>query len=235
MSSQEHISETKVHYLIKRKLGISREILVAHWLISHMPKIMQAYAAGAGPDIRRYRVSLFEEPGSTANSTIFDGVAMLTAGRQPKIPNEPFGTDPVDDFQKVVEPYWPWHTIEQLIVEPQVEPVLNTDPLPRIESNSIYVYQFLEANDLRTPENRSVYWREHRGPRVRDHINACGATSYTVSISDNTTDNPYTAIEEYRFNDLTQWEKFHDMHEDYSDPQTRTVATAVSTSQFIGV
>ncbi len=235
MTTREHNSETNVHYLIRRRPGVLRETLVAHWLVGHMPKIMQAYTAGAGPDIKRYRVALFEEPGSTGNLSEFDGVAMLTTGRQPMVPHEPFGTHPTDDFQKIVEPYWPWHTIEQAIIEPKVEYVPNTDPIPRIESSQIYVYQFLEANELQTTEDRIAYWNNHRGPTVQERLDGCGATGYNVSISDNTTDSPYTAIEEFCFGDLTQWEAFRERHDRYRDPKARSVATAVSTTQFVGV
>ena len=200
-----------------------------------MPKIMQIKAAGKGPDIRRYLVSLFDEPRSNANTSAFDGVAMLTVGQQPRIPTEAFGTHPTDEFQKIVEPYWPWHTREQAYIRPPEEPAPHTEQVPRIQSKSIRVYRFLKATEFACPEDFMQYYQEQRAPDVMEKLQTCGATSYIASISDNSTKNPFNAVEEYCFEELQHWEAFLAKYGDSSVPRLSNIETAVSRTQFVGI
>ena len=96
-----------MNYLIRRRQNVSREELLVHWFANHMPAVIkgQADQKKKGKEhAQKYLATVFDEVDQRIGEH-WDGMAQLWWNKELPTPNEPHGTNPVDTFQEVAEPY----------------------------------------------------------------------------------------------------------------------------------
>ena len=142
-------SGAKMMYLIRRRAGVSREELVAHWFANHMPLVIaaqQRQASAGRLAATRYLATVFDAPADGDADPAWDGVAQPWFPEPLGKPDIPHGTSPTDSFQERAEPYLPWATREYVVLngELPVEPLTLNAPFPTTRSGFLKI-TYLEA------------------------------------------------------------------------------------------
>lgn len=202
----------KTMYLIRRRSGVSREELIAHWFANHMPGVIDAQEQArtkGWPRAFRYMATLFEPIADDPDR--WDGVAQLWWDRALPRPSEPFGEPPRDSFQERAEPYWPWATAEYVIVDGDghlpVEPLRFGRPYPTTRSG-FYKTLCLMAVPPDTDYPAFVHhWLTVHAENVRSVLEQCGGFRYVVSASLEPQVDPYVGMAEIYFDRPDGWSR----------------------------
>ena len=203
----------KMLFLIKRRAGVSREELIAHWFANHMPAVIagqRAQAEAGRVHARRYIATVYEPNAHGAEP--WDGMAQLWFDQPLPMPDEPHGTTPVDSFQERAEPYVPWATTEYVVIDGSdrlpVEPLTLNDPFPTTRSGFHKVSFLVKARadaDLRAMHE---HWLQVHVPNVATVMAQVGGFRYVVSHTIEGTSSPYAGLAELYFPDEAAWAEF---------------------------
>ncbi|MDH4144388.1 MAG: EthD domain-containing protein [Acidimicrobiia bacterium] len=233
----------KMLYLIKRRAGVGREELVAHWFANHMPLVIAAQQRqrDAGKLAAwRYIATLFDADAQGAHP--WDGVAQLWWDRALPRPAEPHGTTPTDSFQQKAEPYVPWATTEYVVIDGgdrlPVEPLTLNPPFPTTRSGFHKMTFLVAARDGADHGEFFAHWLGVHAPNVATVMRQVGGFRYVVSHSVEPGAEPYAGIAELYFDDTDGWRRFRDTIEPdgmdrWADP-TRTVVLSAQT-EMVGI
>ena len=204
-----------------------------------MPRIMAAKAAGRGPVISSYVVSLFDSQDTefdvNDDGASWDGLAALAVDRNPTVPKQAIGTVPADDFQRIVVPYWPWNTIEY-VATPGSER-LRVDPtsdLPLIRSG------YTRANRLIVHPTEGDWdrwvseWLEKRAPATNASLDSYDGFGYVINVSQDPTRAPYAGLEELYFPNDSAWRAWAHS-DDLLDDAFGSSQTYLTHTEFIGI
>lgn len=197
----------KMMFLIRRRAGVSREELIAHWFANHMPAVIarQALQASAGrPAARRYLATVFDP----APESTWDGVAQLWFDEPLPIPKEPFGKQPADSFQERAEPYMPWATTEHVVLDGSlpVTPLTLNPPFPTTRSGFTKLTSLVSAKPGTDYDAMFRQWLEVHAPTAAATIEKHGGFRYVVSLSQDPTVAPYAGMAELYFENADQWQ-----------------------------
>ena len=231
----------KMQYLIRRRAGVTREELIAHWFANHMPGVIagQARAAEAGRlHARRYRATLFspDRDGSQA----WDGVAQLWFDDEPPAPAQPHGTTPADSFQERAEPYVPWATTEYVVLDPRprlpVEPLTLNAPFPTTRSG--FFKQTFLVTTKPGADHAALFdhWLDVHVPNVRSVLTQVGGFGYVVSHSAHPGTGPYAGMAELWFADSDGWNGFkRTIQPDGMEQWTSGAVVLRSSTEMVGI
>jgi len=196
----------KMMFLIRRRAGVSREELIAHWFANHMPGVIQRQAlqASAGrPAAWRYIGTLFDP----APQNVWDGVAQLWFDEPLPVPAEPHGTHPADSFQERAEPYLPWATAEHVVLDGElpVTPLTLNPPFPTTRSGFLKLTALVTAKPGVDAEAMFRQWLEVHAPAAAAVIRRHGGFRYVVSLSQDPANAPYAGMAEIYFENADAW------------------------------
>lgn len=197
----------KMMFMIRRRAGVSREELIAHWFANHMPGVIERMAlqASAGrPAARRYIATLFDP---TPESQ-WDGVAQLWFDEPLPVPKEAHGTQPADSFQERAEPYLPWATTEHVVLggELPVTPLTLNPPFPTTRSGFLKLTSLVTAKPGVNHDAMYRQWLDVHAPTAAAVIEKHGGFRYVVSLSLDPANAPYTAMAELYFDNADAWQ-----------------------------
>ena len=208
----------RMNYLIRRREGVTREELIAHWFANHMPGVIrsQQRAAAVGrPHAWRYIATLFGEQDGSARH--WDGVAQLWWDRPLPRPRGPFGATPRDSFQEKAEPYLPWATVEYVILDGSehlpVEPLTLNEPFPTTRSGFQKITYLVAANAGTDFEAFYRHWLTVHAPNVAAALGGAGGFRYVVALSLEPHEEPYAGMAELYFHDDGGWARFRESAE----------------------
>lgn len=201
----------KMIYLIRRRPGVSREELIAHWFANHMPEVIgrQQQQADAGrPAARRYLASLFDPEASGQSE--WDGMAQLWFDEPLPMPEEPHGTSPTDSFQERAEPYLPWATVEYVVLDGALplSPLTLNPPFPCTRSGFCKVTLLVVPKEGADLGALYDHWLDVHLPSVVQTMQHTGGFRYLVSHSLNPETAPYAGMAELYFPDPSAWQAF---------------------------
>jgi len=206
---------TKMCYLIKRRDGVSREELIAHWFANHMPGVIASQATQAkdgGLHARRYEATLYDPKRSGASS--WDGMAQLWFDQPPPELAEPHGTTPKDSFQERAEPYTPWATREFVIIDGAtrlaVSPLTLNDPYPVTRSGFFKVTFLIGLKSGTDHDEFYRHWLSIHVSNAASVMNAVGGFRYVVSQSLDPQSAPYAGMAELYFKNELGWAQYRD-------------------------
>lgn len=201
-------------YLIRRRAGVSREALIAHWFANHMPAVIrsQELQASAGRlAASRYIATVFDVPPPEAPEALdWDGVAQLWFPDTLPMPREAHGTRPTDSFQERAEPYLPWATREYVVVDGAlpVEPLTLDPPFPCTRSGFVKASLFVTAKADADLDALHAHWFEVHAPSVVSTMSAHGGFRYVINLSMDPAVAPYTGMAELYFPDQASLDGF---------------------------
>ncbi|HEY5644535.1 MAG TPA: EthD domain-containing protein [Pseudomonadales bacterium] len=209
MTSSQSTTQTpgaKMMYLIRRRQGVSREELIAHWFANHMPGVIrfQEMQASAGKTAaRRYIATLFDADQQGG----WDGVAQLWFDQALPAPKEPHGKTPTDSFQERAEPYSPWATSEYVVIDGDlpVRPLILNPPFPTTRSGFYKVTSLVTAKPGADHQALCALWLEHHAPIAARTIEKHGGFRYVLSLSQSPTAAPYAGMAEIYFQEEASW------------------------------
>lgn len=238
----EPTAGAKMMYLIRRKGGVTRDQLVAHWFAHHMPGVIEAQARAASrgrPHARRYLVTLFDPPAE--EPARWDGVAQLWWDR-PLPGTGPFGDPPRDSFQERAEPYHQWATLEYVIVDGAqhlpVVPLTLNQPFPNSRAGFHKVTCLVAAREGVDYEAFYRQWLTEHALQVQAALREAGGFRYVVSLSLDPGAAPYAGMAELYFRSADGWARLYAVLEPdavtKSVDQERTLIFA-GTTEFIGI
>lgn len=203
----------KMMFLIRRRPTASREELIAHWFANHMPGVIanQEKAAAEGrPHAWRYLATLFDA-GADGTSP-WDGVAQLWFDRPLPRPSRPFGEPARDSFQQKAQPYFPWPTVEYVIVDGSerlpVEPLTLNAPFPCTRSGFFKVTILVAVIPDTNFVELARHWLTVHAPNVASALTRAGGFRYVVSMSLDPSPEPYAGMAELYFPDASAWQRF---------------------------
>jgi hypothetical protein len=233
----------KMMFLIRRRPGVSRDELVAHWFANHMPGVIsaqeQSKAAGRA-HAWRYLATLFD-PGADGASP-WDGVAQLWFDRPLPRPPAPFGEPPRDSFQQKAEPYVPWATAEYVMVDGadrlRVEPLTLNAPFPTTRAGFLKAVYLVAARPGTDYVELARHWLTVHVPNVKAALGAAGGFRYVASLSVDPANEPFADMAELYFPDAAAWDDFRqrlepDGMEGLLDPNRTLLFTA--RTEMIGI
>ena len=204
----------KMMYLIRRRPGVSREELIAHWFANHMPGVIRAQeqaAARRRPHAHRYIATVFDAAADGARE--WDGVAQLWWDR-PLPRSGPYGDPPRDSFQERAEPYMPWATVEYVIVDGSdhlpAAPLTLNPPFPATRSGFHKVTFLVKARDGCDFGALFRQWLNVHAPSVQAALPAAGGFRYVVSLSLSPHDEPYAGMAELYFHEPQGWARLRE-------------------------
>lgn len=233
----------KMMFLIRRREGVSREELVAHWFANHMPAVISSqHAAREAGSFHawRYLATLYDADASGRH--VWDGVAQLWWDKPLPRPDKPFGDPPVDSFQQKAEPYVPWGTTEYVLMDGSerlpVEPLTLNDPFPTTRSG-FYKVTFLVA--VKAGSDVAAFhdhWLTVHAANVCKVLEDVGGFRYVVSLSLEPEAEPFAGMAELYFPDAAAWQRFGaslkaDGMERWMDPENTLMLTSVT--EMIGI
>jgi hypothetical protein len=203
----------KTMFLIRRRAGVSREELIAHWFANHMPEVIrsqQLQASAGRVAARRYIATLFDPDPSGGSA--WDGVAQLWFDAPLPRPKQPFGEPPRDSFQERAEPYVPWPTEEQVIVDGQlpVEALTLNAPFPTTRSGFVKATYLIVTKRDADHDAFFRHWLDVHAPSVVTTLNQVGGFRYVISTSAEPAIDPYAGMAELYFPDTASWERFRE-------------------------
>jgi hypothetical protein len=228
MTTPEPTPGAKMMYLIRRRTGVSREALIAHWFAHHMPAVIrgQELQASAGRlAATRYIATVFDAPPAGAMETLdWDGVAQLWFPEALPMPGEPHGTKPTDSFQERAEPYLPWATREYVVVDGPLplEPLTLDPPYPCTRSGFVKASLFVTAKAGIDLDALQHHWFDVHAPSVVSAMEPNGGFRYVINLSIDPSSAPYFGMAELYFPDTPSLQGFldtlpHDGITDYFD------------------
>lgn len=238
----EATAGAKMVYLIRRKVGTSREELVAHWFGNHMPGVIEGQLAQAAEGRRaawRYVATVFDAVAS--GEQVWDGMAQLYWD-EPLHRRVVHGDPPTDTFQEKAEPYVHWGTREYVVMDGSdrlpVEPLTLNAPFPTTRSGFFKVSALLKAKPGTDFEALFAYWLEVHAPNVRSVMESVGGFRYVVSHGLEPLEEPFAGMAELYFPDASGWEAYlaefePDGMEEWVDPEGTVVLT--SGTEMIGI
>ncbi len=208
-------SRPKVMYLIKRRDGVSREELVAHWFANHMPAVIDRLHASADGDPARYVATLFDP--NPRGEYVWDGVAQIWPPTAPPRPDAPHGEPPQDSFQQKARPYVPWITREFVVTDGSdrlpVEPLTLNAPFPTTRSGFYKVVFFVKATENADYDAFFQHWLSVHAVNVRTLMEQTGGFHYMISHSTEPRVEPYAGMAELYFPDEAHWLTFKEQLE----------------------
>jgi hypothetical protein len=203
----------KMCFLIKRRSGVSREELIAHWFANHMPAVIAGQKAQADRGkvhASRYIATLYNPNAHGADP--WDGMAQLWFDRPLPMPDEPHGTVPTDSFQERAEPYVPWATRDYVILDGAehlpVEPLTLNDPFPTTRSGFHKMTFLVKTKPGADHEALYRHWLQVHVPNVRSVMESVGGFRYVVSHSFEPTEGEFAGMAELYFHDEAGWAEF---------------------------
>lgn len=233
----------KMMFLIRRRAGVTRDELIAHWFANHMPGVIasQDKAAAEGrPHARRYHATLFD-PAADGTSP-WDGVAALWFDKPLPRPSAPFGEPPRDSFQERAAPYEPWATVEYVIADgtdrlPVIPLTLNA-PFPTTRTGFFKVTFLVASQRQADPVDLAGHWLNVHAPAVAAALNEAGGFRYVVSMSLDPAREPYAGMAELYFPDAEAWQRCRELMqpdgmERFVDPHATVML--VSRTEMIGI
>jgi len=244
--SVEATAGAKMVYLIRRKVGASRDELVAHWFGNHMPGVIEGQQAQAAAGRRaawRYIATVFDaaEAADAGGERAWDGMAQLYWD-EPLHRRVLHGDPPTDTFQEKAEPYVHWGTREYVVMDGSdrlpVEPLTPNAPFPTTRSGFFKVSALLKARAGTDFEALFAHWLEVHAPNVRSVMESVGGFRYVVSHSLEPSEEPFAGMAELYFRDASGWaayiEAFEaDGMEEWVDSEGTVVLT--SGTEMIGI
>ena len=216
----------KMMFLIRRRPGVSREELIAHWFANHMPGVIRSQQQAAKKrrlHAWRYIATVFDppddaDPGGAADRDRWDGVAQLWWDRPLPRPGGPFGDPPRDSFQQKAEPYLPWATVEYVIVDGSehlpVEPLIFNEPFPTTRSGFHKITWLIAARPDADFEAFYRHWLTVHARNVAAVLTQCGGFRYVVSVSLEPHAEPYAGMAELYFRDRDGWPRLGELLQD---------------------
>ncbi|HEX7035695.1 MAG TPA: EthD domain-containing protein [Pseudomonadales bacterium] len=238
----------KTMYLIRRRAGVSREELIAHWFANHMPGVIDVQQQAKAKDrlhAFRYIATLFEraaDPAAADHTDAWDGVAQLWWQRPLPRPSSPFGEPPRDSFQERAEPYWPWATAEYVIVDGgerlAVAPLRFGRPFPTTRSGFHKMTCLVAARSGTDFPAFFRHWLTVHADHVRAVLADCSGFRYVISASLEPQLDPYAGMAEIYFEQPDGWSRLQralqpDGMERWVDPErTRYYASG---TEMIGI
>ena len=206
----------KMCYLIKRRPGVSRDELTAHWFANHMPGVIAAQnhqAQRGGLHAWRYEATLFDPKPNRPDS--WDGIAQLWFDQAPPRPAEAHGTTPTDSFQQRAEPYTPWATNEYVIIDDssqlEVVPLTLNDPFPTTRSGFFKVTFLIGLKSINNSEDFYQHWLSTHASNAASVMKKVGGIRYVLSQSIDPQAAPYAAMAELYFPDEIGWAQYRDL------------------------
>ncbi len=202
-----HTPGAKMMFMIRRRTGVSREELIAHWFANHMPGVIQRQTlqASAGkPAARRYLATVFDPtPGGN-----WDGVAQLWFDEPLPRPKEPHGTHPADSFQERAEPYVPWATAEHVVLDGAlpVRPLTLNPPFPTTRSGFFKLTSLVTTKPGVDHQAMCDQWLEVHAPAAAAIITRHGGFRYVVSLSTDPANELYAGMAELYFPNEASWQ-----------------------------
>ena len=194
----------KMIYPIQRRIGTSRDELVAHWFGNHMAAVIQTQkdqALAQGPHAWRYFATLFHQ--NSSERPRWDGMAQLWYDEALPVPDEPRGTHPTDTFQEKVEPYMPWASREFVVLDGgehlAVAPCTLNPPFPTTRSGFFKVTFLVVAKRGVDYEAFFDHWLDAHVPNVAQTMRRVGGFRYVVSHSLDLDAAPYAGMAELYF------------------------------------
>jgi hypothetical protein len=174
----------RMNVLIRRRRGVSREELIAHWFANHMPGVVKAMANAAlagKPHARRYVATLFDAPGPSA--PVWDGIAQLWWQQNLGKPAQPHGTTPVDTFQQKAEPYLPWWVREFVVMDGPLPLAPNTlnEPFPCTRSGFFKATVLLKTQPGADLAAFFDHWLNVHAPNVQAALKDVGGFRYVIA------------------------------------------------------
>lgn len=203
----------KMMYLIKRRPTTSREELIAHWFANHMPGVIARNTAGpaAGKLLaERYVATLFDP--KQGQPQAWDGVAQLWYERALERPASAHGEQPGDTFQEKAEPYWPWPTVEYVVMDgalPLNPPTLNP-PFPCTRGGFLKITFLVGLKQGADCGALFDHWLDVHVPNVTRTMAAVGGFRYVVSHSLEPEAEAYAGMAELYFPDAAGWAGFRE-------------------------
>lgn len=212
----------KTMYLIRRRPGVSREELIAHWFANHMPGVIDAQQrarTNGRLHAFRYIATLFDgaADAGAADAALadqpeaWDGVAQLWWQRPLPRPSAPFGEPPRDSFQERAEPYWPWATVEHVIVDGgdrlAAVPLRFGRPFPTTRSGFHKVICLVAARSGTDYSAFFRHWLTVHADNVRAVLADCGGFRYVISASLEPHLDPYAGMAEVYFERPDGWSR----------------------------
>lgn len=232
----------RMTYLIRRRDGVSREELIAHWFANHMPDVIQRQQlqASAGKlAASKYIATLFDpDPSDPSNAGGWDGLAQLwfpEALPQPKVAH---GTRPTDSFQERAEPYLPWATTEHVIMDGElpVTPLTLNPPFPTTRSGFHKVTLMIVLNEEADFEAFLHHWIDIHLPSVRSTMEKTGGYRYVVGISMDPVNAPYAGMAELYFAEpAASGQFFSQLPSDGIDEYIHHLDIRTSGTEMIGI
>lgn len=209
----------KMMFLIRRREGVSREELIAHWFANHMPGVIAAQEAAAAAGRARawrYWATVFQPPegDDPGAGEDWDGVAQLWWDEPLPRPRTPFGSRPRDSFQEKAQPYLPWATVEYVMLDGSeqlpAQPLTLNAPFPTTRSGFCKVVYLVAAREGTDFEAFYRYWLTEHARDVRDAMAGAGGIRYVVSLSLDPQGEPYAGMSELYFPDRSAWLRCRD-------------------------
>lgn len=204
-------TQSKMQFLIRRRPGVSRDELIAHWFANHMPHVIarqHAQASAGRVAASRYIATLFD-PDSSGSSS-WDGVAQLWFPKPLPSPDEPMGTTPVDSFQERAEPYLPWATTEY-VLQPgalPVSPLTLNAPFPTTRSGFHKITYLVRPRPGTDFDALYDHWLDVHAANVLEAMTQTGGFRYVVSHSLHPETETYAGMAELYFPDSDAWQAF---------------------------
>jgi hypothetical protein len=237
----EAVPGVKIIYLIKRKPATSREELIVHWFANHMPGVISGQKAAADKGRRhatRYFATLFDADRKGRHP--WDGMAQLWWDAPLPIPDEPYGTKPMDTFQEKAEAYIPWTTTEYVVMDDAlpVQPLTLNDPFPCTRSGFCKISFLVKAKQGTDYDAFFSHWLEVHVPNVRSTMLEVGGFRYCVSHSIDPESDHYSGLAEIYFPDESGWQGYKetikpDGMEEWVDADELLILS--STTEMIGI
>jgi hypothetical protein len=226
-------------YLIRRRDGVTREELIAHWFANHMPEVIrrqQLQASTGKLAATRYIATLFDPDASVAST--WDGMAQLWFPEALPQPKAAIGTRPTDSFQERAEPYLPWATTEHVIVDGDlpVSPLTLNPPFPTTRSGFCKVTLMIVLREDADREAFLHQWLHVHLPSVRTTMEKAGGFRYTIGISSDPANAPYVGMAELYFpNTTASGQFFSELPPDGTSDYYDHLELYTSTTEMIGI
>jgi EthD domain len=213
VSEFEPTPGAKMMYLIRRRAGVTREELIAHWFANHMPGVIKGQhdAATAGrPHARRYIATLFDA-GDRLDAA-WDGVAQLWWDAPLPRTKTPIGTKPRDTFQQKAQPCGGGATTEYVVLdgsdELPVQPLTLNAPFPCTRSGFVKVTSLVRVKPNARHAELFEHWLGVHAGNARRLMREVGGFRYVVSLSNEPESEPYAGMAELYFPDADTWARF---------------------------
>ncbi|KAI9021196.1 hypothetical protein DFJ74DRAFT_672202 [Hyaloraphidium curvatum] len=204
----------KMNYLIRRKPTTTRDELIANWFANHMPAVIAGTKAATDAGrvgARRYIATLFDQAEAKGAERPWDGVAQLWWDKEPPSPKEPFGTKPSDTFQEKAEPYSPWATRENIILDGSerlaVVPNTLNAPFPCTRTGFLKVVVMVSGKPGVDYNKFFDHWLNVHSKNVAGVMQQVGGFRYVINLSVRPEEAPFAGMAELYFPDEASYKR----------------------------